>query len=149
MPVATVIDFGGKPYSLGRAHRETTPEAPGGNGMASDKIRTAKKIADVNDLFRSTMLMSPRHKIVLTAGVAGLREQEPEVFQELLTAVRCFDDFNDDNDPNREHDFGAVEVEGERYFWKIDYYDKDFEYGLDPHEELTNLLMTIMYADEY
>jgi hypothetical protein len=27
------------------------------------------------------------------------------------------------NDPYGEHDFGSFELAGEKFFWKIDYYD--------------------------
>lgn len=41
----------------------------------------------------------------------------------LLTAIRQFNDFTPDNDPYGEHDFAAVEHDGVRVYWKIDYYD--------------------------
>ena len=34
-----------------------------------------------------------------------------------------FDDFNEGNDPYQEHDFGSVEYDGDKWLWKIDYYD--------------------------
>jgi hypothetical protein len=42
----------------------------------------------------------------------------------LRCAVASLDGFTEDNDPYRERDFGAIELEGERYFWKIVYYDR-------------------------
>ena len=39
-----------------------------------------------------------------------------------------FDAFPKDNDPSRERDFGAVELEGERYFWKMNYYDRSLRF---------------------
>jgi Protein of unknown function (DUF3768) len=36
--------------------------------------------------------------------------------------VELFDSFTEDNEPHGEHDFGAFEHEGQRVFWKIDYY---------------------------
>jgi len=46
-----------------------------------------------------------------------------------LQKIRAFDAFGEDNDPHHEHDFGAVEEAGERFFWKIDYYDRAMEFG--------------------
>jgi hypothetical protein len=112
-------------------------------------MRTAEEIAADNDLFRTTMLTSRRHKIVLTQGVLALRERDPQAFDELLAAVKNFDEFTEDNDPHQEHDFGSVDVDGVRYFWKIDYYDSKYEFGEDPYEGRTNLVLTIMEAGEY
>ena len=42
----------------------------------------------------------------------------------LAQAVCDFDTFNADNDPYDEHDFGCLEYEGKKVFWKIDYCDQ-------------------------
>jgi hypothetical protein len=34
----------------------------------------------------------------------------------LLLALRRFDSFTPDNDPHGEHDFGALDFKGQRYF---------------------------------
>ena len=47
----------------------------------------------------------------------------------ILDAVAAFDGFDADNDPYGEGDFGALEVEGERLFFKIDYFGR----GLTGH----------------
>ena len=59
--------------------------------------------------------------------------------------------FTTDNDPHREHDFGSFEIEGETYFFKIDYYALDMDGGSeDPADpEKTTRVLTIMRADEY
>ena len=63
----------------------------------------------------------------------------------------AFDDFNADNDPHREHDFGSFELEGEKLFWKIDYYEQKADFGsedpTDPKKTLRVLI--IMLAVEY
>ena len=50
-----------------------------------------------------------------------------------------------------EHDFGDFEIEGERYFWKIDYYAPDLDGGSeDPADPAqTARVLTIMCVDEY
>lgn len=55
------------------------------------------------------------------------------------------------DDPYGEHDFGAVDIGAEKYFWKIDYYDNRLQYGSpDPsNPEVTTRVMTIMHASEY
>jgi len=112
-------------------------------------MRTIQEIVQDNDLFRTTLLVSLRHRIVLTNTVACLRERDPKVFSEIIHMVSTFKDFNEDNDPYGEHDFGSFEVGGISYFWKIDYYAAGWEAGVDPKEEIPHLLLTIMAADDY
>ena len=111
------------------------------------------QIAKQNDAFRSTMISTSRHKVVFTKSVGEL---DPLVLDVLLKKVRGFatDDypetkFSYDNDPHQEHDFGKVRLGLIDYFWKIDYYDTNWEYGVDPYEESPNRLLTIISADEY
>lgn len=67
----------------------------------------------------------------------------------LTKLVIDFDTFTEDNDPYGEHDFGSVELEGVKYFWKIDYYDEQLEKWSDPLDDRTRRILTIMRADEY
>ena len=60
---------------------------------------------------------------------AGLNAKGSEFVGKALVRVMAFDDFNADNDPHGEHDFGSFELEGEKLFWKIDYYDLAGEFG--------------------
>lgn len=113
--------------------------------LPTDAADKAAVIRQLNDRFRRRFTGG---RILLTAGVDGL---EPGSQAALLTAVQQFDRFSGEGDPNNEHDFGAVEMEGVSYFWKIDYYDADLHLGsLDPSEEaVTCRVMTIMRSDEY
>ncbi len=78
---------------------------------------TAHSIADLNDQFRCTFTGG---RVMLTCGVRALGE---EVVADALQTVRQFSDFPAGNDPYGEHDFGSFEFQGQRLFWKIDYYD--------------------------
>jgi hypothetical protein len=84
----------------------------------------------------------------MTAGVSALC---PEQFAQLLLSVRTFTEFEPDNDPHGEHDFGAIEQDGVRHFWKTDAYDQWMQFGspnpADP--SVTTRVLTIMRADEY
>ena len=55
------------------------------------------------------------------------------------------------DDPHEEHDFGAFEVDGNKIFFKIDYYDKTLTYySPDPSDpSVTERVITIMLAEEY
>jgi hypothetical protein len=101
------------------------------------------KIAFLNDRLRRTFA---RGKVVMTAGVAALPEDE---LAKVLDRVRQFDEFTTDNDPHG--DFGNFEIAGVRYFFKIDYYSPDMEGGSEDPADLkqTTRVLTIMRADEY
>ncbi len=84
----------------------------------------------------------------MTVGVSAL----PRGSQlRLLKAVRSQRVFTLAEDPYHEHDFGVVELEGDRYFWKIHYYDLDLNCASpDPMDEaVTTRVLTLMRADEY
>ena len=74
-----------------------------------------------------------------------------DTYLEIRQAIADFSEFNDDNDPHEEHDFGSLTVEGHHIFWKIDYYDSRQEFGSpDPTDPaVTSRLLTIMLASEY
>lgn len=103
------------------------------------------KIQVLNDRFRRTFNGG---KVLMTSGVSELHLPQQIT---LMNLVRTFDDFSEDNDPYGEHDFGKIELNGTAYFWKIDYYDMDFEcLSPDPSDEtVTNRVLTVMRADEY
>ena len=103
----------------------------------------AAKLRALNDAARRTLVGC---KVMLTSGVQALGR-----LPEVLAAVRSFGDFNADNDPYGEHDFGSIELFDEKLFWKLEYYDIDLKFGspnpADP--AVTVRVLTIMLADEY
>lgn len=106
---------------------------------------TTHAITSLNDAFRSSLVGG---KVLLTQGVDALGTDEKT---RLLTAVMTYTAFSGDNDPWGEHDFGSIDQDGTRYFWKIDYYDPRGENGSeDPADPVKTLrVLTIMRADEY
>jgi hypothetical protein len=111
-----------------------------------------EKTRQLNDLFRGTFF--PQFgQVALTQGVSTLDEKTKS---DVITKVREYSVFDPEDDPYGEHDFGAFEVEDEKYFWKIDYYDRsmfntDTPYGSEEpwDNKKTIRLLTIMRADEY
>ena len=103
------------------------------------------RIRELNDAFRRTFVGGA---VMITAGVGAVPLDQRRA---LLQKVRSFEAFGEDNDPHGEHDFGAVDEAGERYFWKLDYYDRAMESGSpDPADpSMTTRVLTIMRADEY
>jgi hypothetical protein len=112
--------------------------------MATPAAST-ERIRALNDALRQTFIGG---RVLVTPGV---RELSPEANAALLAAVRSFSDFTPDNDPHGEHDLGSVELEGHKWFFKIDYYAPDLDGGSeDPADpEKTTRVLTIMRADEY
>ena len=84
----------------------------------------------------------------MTDGVAAIPEGE---LAKLLERVRRFDAFTKDNDPHGEHDFGTIDLAGQTYFFKVDYYAPDMDGGSeDPADPTkTTRVLTIMRDDEY
>jgi hypothetical protein len=105
----------------------------------TDRIRT------LNDQLRRKLLGG---KAIMTPGVAALGS---EAVQRLVQTIAVFDDFCTANDPHGEHDFGAFDFDGVEVFFKIDYFDKDFQFhSPDPSDPaVTERVITIMLAEEY
>lgn len=84
----------------------------------------------------------------MTDGVAA--RPKPEI-DDLFRAIVEFDRFNFANDPHGEHDLGIVEFRGERFLWKIDYYDRSRRiHSPDPADpRVTVRVLTVMLASEY
>lgn len=110
--------------------------------MENDSLprRRAAAIATLNDTFRRTS-----RELVLTSGIAGL----PHLVDEILHAVRRYDDFSFDNDPYYEHDFGSFCIDGVSVIWKIDYCDQCLTYWCDPLDARCRRVLTVMRAEEY
>lgn len=102
-----------------------------------------QRIRELNDLSRQTFANC---RVVITAGV-----QAVENIDAVLRKVKQFDQFNADNDPYGEHDFGSFRHAGETIFWKIDYYDVDYSmHSPDPSDPaITARVLTVMLAEEY
>ena len=84
----------------------------------------------------------------MTRGVAALPHDQKAA---LMAAVMLFSEFDQNNDPHGEHDFGSVTVKGDKFFWKIDYYDRSMEMGSpDPADpKVTKRVLTVMRCEEY
>ena len=104
--------------------------------MVTDHVT---QIAKLNDAFRRGGF-----GVTITHGVQELRDVAG-----LLRAVRTFDTFTEDNDPHHEHDFGSIIWEGQKIFWKLDYYDRDLQYGEHPLSSKCRRILTVMLASEY
>jgi hypothetical protein len=110
-----------------------------------DAETKAARVRELNDRFRTTLIGG---NATMTSGIAALGET---IVARIIEAVCKFTNFDAANDPYREHDFGAFEIDGHKIFFKIDYYDKKLEFG-SPHPadpSVTTRVLTIMLAEEY
>lgn len=105
-----------------------------------------RRVRALNDRFRTQGL--GYGAVLLTQGI---QEAGQAVVVATIEAVRTFSDFSEENDPWGEHDFGAVEIDGQKVFWKLDYYDPTMTQGSEnpANEALTHRVLTIMLASEY
>lgn len=103
-------------------------------------------IRRLNDALRTGA--SDDGTILITSGIQGMGS---DFVAKVGVAVRTFDAFTPDNDPHLEHDFGALNVDGERVFFKHDYYDLTMTaLSPDPTDpRVTHRVLTIMLASEY
>lgn len=72
----------------------------------------SEEIARLNDDFRHHL---SKGTLVLTSGI---RCNTKEDIAEIIAHVRNFNNFNEDNDPYGEHDFGAFDFKGKKINFK-------------------------------
>ncbi|MGR3280076.1 DUF3768 domain-containing protein [Acaryochloris marina NIES-2412] len=114
--------------------------------MTTTEATQAPTIAQLNDRFRQgDHTLGQVYTTQLVKGLSSLEQQE------LFRLVRVFNDFNEDNDPWQEHDYGRIEFQGEQYLWKIDYFDKKLKYGSEDasNPKITTRVLTLMHSSEY
>jgi len=98
-----------------------------------------KEMARRNDVARQLGL-----NVVLTNKAAELSDLE-----ELLYAVRSFNNFTQKDDPYGWHDLGKLEWMGQSVLWKIDYWDSELKNFVDPLSDDCKRVITVMLASEY
>ena len=99
------------------------------------------QVAALNDAARSNAA-----NYMATRGIMALSDI---TISGIFVAVQEFTAFTEDNDPYGEHDFGSFTVDGQKVFWKIDYYTQDLSGGCDPLDPDCRRVITIMLAEEY
>jgi hypothetical protein len=109
-------------------------------------MNRTQRIARLNDLARTAMGVASR--LMQTPGISALPEATQSRIREK---VELFNTFTPANDPHGEHDMGFFDHDGHRVMWKVDVYDRDYEYGSDKPEDplVSRRVLTIMLAEEY
>ena len=98
-----------------------------------------ERVRALNDHFRMTLVGG---RFMVNRGFNAL----PRTIKErALIRLRDFDNFTKGNDPCGDHAAGSFEEGGYKFFWKIDYYDKDRECeAQDPSNlEVTTRVLTL------
>ena len=117
-------------------------------------IEKSKIISQQNDEFRKNF-GSPnsenqkiKGKYLVTKGISEL--PLPEQFA-ITIKVREFNNFNENNDPYGEHDYGKFQHNSNDIMWKIDCYDENYAYGSEEpsNPSKTRRVLTAMLAHEY
>jgi len=111
------------------------------------EIEKTASIRALNDLLRTHGIGGQ------VVAVGELAHIEDDGFrQKVMTAVREQKIVTGDkNDPYSEHDFGQIVVDGKKFIWKVDYYDREYKYASEAPEnaELTQRVLSIMFASDY
>ncbi len=119
-----------------------------------ERLARSRVIAALNDQCRAGMLRQA--KTVFTRGCIDsfCDPDDPlslfAVQAALLAKVRAHD-CSADEDPHGERDFGVFEHDGQKLYWKIDYYDPSLSFGSDDPSDVTQTIrvLTILLASEY
>ena len=108
-------------------------------------LNNTDKIKLLNNNFRRSFIGG---KVLTTIGI---RSKPVEDVSRILAKVRSFNKFNKANNVYGENDYGSFAFKGDVIIWKIDYYDKNYEFLSDNPADptITNRVLTIMTAEEY
>jgi hypothetical protein len=112
---------------------------------AAAKLTARQSIQILNDRLR---IHGAGGRVVMTSGIAVL---EDDTRSKVISAIRAFDAFTEDNDPYDEHDCAVLEVDDLTVMFKIDYYDLSLSaHSPNPADPaLTARILTVMLAEEY
>jgi hypothetical protein len=124
--------------------------------MTTEQVEAYRAtVASLNDQLRAKLDSAAPNIVVMTAGILAEVDADPQTAIakqiELQGIIANYSDFSEGNNPHGERDFGIFDWQGIRCYWKIDYYDRQTEWGspnpADP--AVTCRVLTILRADEY
>ena len=116
------------------------------------KRERSERIAALNDELRKDPTNRGLGLVTMTSGVAALGTAFWIKVAEKLASLGP-KDFREGNDPYGERDFAAIEVDGEKLLFKIDYFEKgsSHTFGAETPEdpEATDRVLMVMLREEY
>ena len=104
------------------------------------------QVRALNDKARTT---TEGGSFVTTRGIA---DKGMKFVVQVTAKVVQFTDFNANNDPHGEHDFGSFDHEGETIFFKVDVYENaECVYGAEEpwNPDNSYRVITVLLASEY
>ena len=131
------------------AYTQTAPTS------SSPKTVDRSEIARLNDACRQGASRPGSARVTMTQGVAALLSAPGDTSDGLLGQIalmRAIAGYRFDDDAvSGERDFGAFRFRDANLFFKIDYYDRNLEFGSeDPSDEgVTMRVLTVMLSSEY
>lgn len=110
-----------------------------------NEVPRAETIARLNDQLRKKGMGGT---IVITQNVMRISGFDAVA---LAAALANYDEFDSDNDPHGERDFGDLTFFGNNLLFKIDYYDLSMEFGSDDpaDPDATHRVLTVMMASDW
>lgn len=122
----------------------------------TEYVPNTELIASQNDQFRRHVCgtfcveTSPPGRVYVTQSVWA---RGAAFMRAAIAAVGAFEHFCEDNDPDGMHDFGALMIDGERVFWKIDLFEtgSHHRWGAERPDDIatTSRVLTIMLASDW
>ena len=116
----------------------------------------ASILANHNDQFRRHKCLGMPKTIQLTGLIVmtqSLSALDPMFIMRARIAIGHLDVFEPDNDPERFHDFGSVEIEGQKVWFKIDLFEAGSgkRYGAETPDNpaTTERVMTLMLPSDW
>ena len=113
--------------------------------MKDVELPRAEIIAQLNDQLRQH---GKGGIVLVTRGVMSLPGFDPLT---VTAALAGYEDFDSDNDPHGERDFGDLTLWDHDLLFKIDYYDKELKFGsVDSADaKITHRVLTVMLAADW
>ena len=83
------------------------------------------------DFIRS-MIRTSRHRVILSPRLEEIFDNDMDTFKEIIRKIKSYNAWNPANDPNGDHDFGKIQVDGNEYYFIVRLYDASWVYPYDP-----------------
>lgn len=117
------------------------------NAQTPTKLPRGEAIAQLNDALRQR---GEGGTIMVTRNVLHLPGFDPAALQSALAG---YDQFDSDNDPHGERDFGDLSLCGADLLWTINYFSQgsEFRFGSDDpaDPDVTQRVLTVMLASDW